>query len=54
MNQETILRASPPPLHTVFRDTIAPTQSSENTIDKTTIEEFLCLSKVFLGLDNKS
>ncbi len=54
MNQENLLHASPPPLHTVFCDAIPPAQTTKNTVDKTTIDQFLCLSKVFLGLDKKT
>jgi len=54
MNQENLLHASPPPLHTVFCDALPAAQITQNIIDKNTIEEFLSLSKVYLGLDKKA
>jgi hypothetical protein len=53
MNQEKLIQASPPSIQSLlYAD---PTlKNATNTIDQCTINEFLCLSRLYLGLDKNS
>jgi hypothetical protein len=52
MNQEKLIQANPPLLNNLFY--VLPTeQPATKTIEKTTIQDFLYLSRLFLGLDKR-
>jgi hypothetical protein len=53
MDQEKLIQASPPSIYSLLYAN--PTiKNSTKTIEKTTIDEFLYLSRVYLGLDKNS
>ena len=52
MNQEKLIQASPPSIQSLlYADPIL--KDSPKTIDQRTIDEFLCLSRMYLGLDKE-
>jgi hypothetical protein len=53
MNQEKLVHASPPLIYALLF-TNPEIKKSTKTIEKTTIDEFLYLSRLYLGLDKNS
>ncbi len=53
MNQEKVIQTSPPPIYPLLYEN--PTiKNYTKTIEKNAIDEFLYLSRVYLGLDKNS
>ena len=59
MNLEKLIQASPPSIQPILSVqpmsyTIPTIKSTSTTIEKNTVDEFLILSRVYLGLDKNS